>query len=209
MLISFLGDSITQGVGASESSKSYVELVGTMLKEQVNNCGISGTRIARRKEAYIVHSFDLDFNLRATVLDKKSDLVVVFGGTNDYGHGDADMGDYNGKEVYTFYGAMRTLVEKLIGDFGREKVKFILPCHRFDEDGTRANKYGYTLKEFVEAERKILDEYKIDYLDLFDGWVKSPKTDAPSEYFTDGVHPNDKGHYEIAKKVCEFIRKNS
>ncbi|MBO7345757.1 MAG: hypothetical protein J6U92_07470 [Clostridia bacterium] len=27
-----------------------------------------------------------------------------------------------------------------------------------------------------------------------------------SEYFVDGLHPNDKGHSLIAEKICEFIK---
>lgn len=102
MIISFLGDSITQGVGASDLNKCYVSLVGKMLGCTVHNCGIGGTRIARRRE-YNYHSTDLDFNARVPFLDKKADYIVVFGGTNDHGHGDASLGDYYGKDVYTFF----------------------------------------------------------------------------------------------------------
>lgn len=208
MIISFLGDSITQGVGASDLSKCYVSLVGKMLGCTVHNCGISGTRIARRRE-YNYHISDLDFNARVPILDKKADYIVVFGGTNDHGHGDASLGDYYGKDVYTFFGAMRTLIESLSLEYGKEKLRFILPCRKFDENAF--NPYAeekLTLKDFVNAEKKILEEYEIPYLNLFEEWVEAPTSQKDEGYFKDGIHPNDRGHQEIAEKVCEFLKKN-
>ena len=50
MKLLFLGDSITQGVGASTQDKRYTDLVAAKLGCKVINYGISGTRIARQKE---------------------------------------------------------------------------------------------------------------------------------------------------------------
>lgn len=44
MKISFLGDSITEGVGASYIEKRYTDLVGTKLGCQTVSYGISGTK---------------------------------------------------------------------------------------------------------------------------------------------------------------------
>lgn len=52
----------------------------------------------------------------------------------------------------------------------------------------------------------MLNEYNIPYLDLFNNFVDAPTTESPCEYFVDGRHPSDKGHYLIAEKVCEFIK---
>ena len=208
MIISFLGDSITMGVGASQPEKCYVSLVGKTLDYTVLNYGMSGTRIARRKQMYN-HTADIDFGLRVPLIEKNSDLVFVFGGTNDYGHGDASLGDFNGKDVYTFNGALRSLIDSLIVKFGKEKIRFIIPCHRYNEN----NKAPYleevlTLKDFVDAEIKMLKEYQIPYLDLYNDWVGEPATNLDEGCFIDGLHPNDFGHESIAEKVCKFIKQN-
>ena len=45
--IAFLGDSITEGVGASSPETNYVSLVGKKTGHEVINYGVSGTRIAK------------------------------------------------------------------------------------------------------------------------------------------------------------------
>lgn len=42
----FLGDSITEGVGASSKDTCYVSVFGKISGAEVKNFGISGTRIA-------------------------------------------------------------------------------------------------------------------------------------------------------------------
>ena len=98
--INFLGDSITEGVGASGKDKIY----HAVLKErtglaEARNYGISGTRFAlqkgteeKPKDDYVdINSFCERFHM----MDDDADVVVVFGGTNDYGHGDAPIGGFS------------------------------------------------------------------------------------------------------------------
>ena len=91
MKINFLGDSITRGAGASVYEKSYVESVGKILGCEVYNYGVGGTRIATQKVTFEDTMYDEHFMLRAVKMED-SDFVFVFGGTNDYGHGDAMFG---------------------------------------------------------------------------------------------------------------------
>ena len=46
----FLGDSITEGAGASSYEKSYVPVFAEISGAEVKNYGLSGTRIARQTE---------------------------------------------------------------------------------------------------------------------------------------------------------------
>ena len=75
----FLGDSITEGAGASRNELAYVNLVSKKLNCKVINNGIGGTRIARQKAPSIEHRHDIDFNLRTVLLDKNVDKLFVFG----------------------------------------------------------------------------------------------------------------------------------
>lgn len=50
---------------------------------------------------------------RLDEMDKNADAVVVFGGTNDYGHGDAPFGLFTDRTDETFYGACHTLMSEL------------------------------------------------------------------------------------------------
>jgi lysophospholipase L1-like esterase len=205
MKLAFLGDSITEGVGASSGELNFVSLVGKMLDCQVLNYGIGGTRIARKKESSNFHRHDIDFNLRTAILDKTADKIFVFGGTNDMGHGDAVMGEKGDSDPYTFHGAVKTLFSTLIGMYGKDNVIIILPLKRFNMNVRTNPVTGKYLKDYVEIIKYYVDMFGLKYIDLFyDGLPEPP--DGNSEYFIDGLHPNDKGHEFIAEKICEFIK---
>ena len=90
--INFLGDSITQGTGSSSPENCYVSKVAEYTGALCRNYGIGGTRIARQQEPSEIAQFDLDFCQRVADMDPDADVVIVFGGTNDYDHGDAPIG---------------------------------------------------------------------------------------------------------------------
>ena len=104
--INFLGDSITEGVGASAPDKVYHQVI---LRKYglaaARNYGISGTRYARQITPTLNEPrFDLDFCQRYAGMDDDADIVVVFGGTNDFGHGDAPIGTPDDRTPDTFWG---------------------------------------------------------------------------------------------------------
>ncbi len=70
-----------------------------------NNCGIVGTRIARQKTPPAKSYTDRDFCSRVEEMDNDADIIIVFGGTNDFGNGDAPFGEMSDRTPYTFYGA--------------------------------------------------------------------------------------------------------
>lgn len=205
MKLAFLGDSITEGVGASSLETNYVSQVGKMLGCEVLNYGIGGTRIARKKESSLFHRHDIDFNLRTVLLDKTADKIFVFGGTNDMGHGDAVMGEIGDNDPYTFHGAVNMLFSTLIDIYGKEKVVIILPLKRFDENVRFNPVTGKYLKDYVEVIKYYVDLYGLKYIDCFNQCFDEPP-EGKSEFFVDGLHPNDKGYKVLAEKICEFIK---
>ena len=85
--INFLGDSITEGHGASLPENFFwkrFERDGCICR----GYGIGGTRIAEQQVPYD-ERMDQYFASRVDSMEKDADVVVIFGGTNDYGHGDA------------------------------------------------------------------------------------------------------------------------
>ena len=207
MKILFLGDSITAGAGLNSKEEMYTTLVGKMTGAEIVNYGVGGTRIARNSAPSPDPSFDEDFLRRAEKMDKQADLVFVFGGTNDYGHGDAPIGEISDETPYTFYGAMNLLVCYLEKFYDRDKICFILPIHRKNEDnlfgdGSKKTKSG-TLTDYINAETEVLNDDNIHYLDL----RKFFPIEKLDELTIDGLHPNAKGHMLIAEKIVSYIRK--
>lgn len=200
MKILCLGDSITEGVGSSSPEKRYVERLRKKTGFEVLNYGVGGTRIARQKKRTEPVTFDWDFLQRAEIMEKDADFVFVFGGTNDYGHGDADFGEKDSRDPYTFCGALNLLTDYLSATYGRENLCFLLPLRRLFE-----NENGKSLETYVNVLRETLTEKGIKYLDFY---CESPeKPEAPgSEYFADGLHPNDKGHEWIADRLYNYLK---
>jgi lysophospholipase L1-like esterase len=205
MTICFLGDSITESIGCSAKNKVFHQLIA---KEygltHAYNYGIGGTRIAPQVVPdKTLTDQDLYFGLRAQVMDKNADAVVVFGGTNDYCHGDAPFGDVNDPNPETFCGAVRTLATFLKERYAGKPVVFLTPLHRAYEL-TRNRTTGKVLIDYVSAIRDICKDCGVSVIDLFE---INPLDPYDKEFVPDGLHPNDKGHEVLAKVIGEELAK--
>ena len=120
--INFLGDSITKGERASSPEKGFVFLIGKMLPAEVRNYGISGTRFAIQKTPSSKPEYDRYFASRVDEINHDADLIFVFGGTNDFGHGDAPIGKLGDKTVGTFFGAVDFLINELLKHYKKTKL---------------------------------------------------------------------------------------
>ncbi|MBO5070163.1 MAG: SGNH/GDSL hydrolase family protein [Roseburia sp.] len=213
--INFLGDSITEGVATSCQESIYLNV----LKENVGlaearNYGISGTRYAiqkgteaRPKDDYVdVNSFSERFDR----MDDDADIVVVFGGTNDYGHGDALLGKFSDRTPETFYGACHYLYSGLIRKYLGKTIVIMTPLHRCNElsdhGSVKVEPFG-TLKEYVDIIREVAEYYSLPVLDLYAGSGLQPEVEEiKNTYIPDGLHPNDLGHQVIAHKLEAFLK---
>lgn len=202
--INFLGDSITEGVGVSSPEFKYVNVFERKFAPAVvRNYGISGTRIARQHTPTVEKPrFDLDFCSRVAEMDADADIVVIFGGTNDFGHGDAPIGCPEDRTPDTFYGACHTLMSSIIEKYPHATVVFMTPLHRATE--TKANRPS--LCEFVAIIREVAEFYSIPVLDLYATAGIQPQIAVQRElYAPDGLHPNNLGAEKIADRLGAFL----
>jgi len=209
LTINFLGDSITEGCGTTSPDKAFHQLI----KDKYNlkyayNYGVGGTRIARQFEPSKGDTkYDLTFEIRAEVMDKNADAIVVFGGTNDYGHGDAPFGRFEDREETSFYGACHVLMRKLIEKYVDKPIVFLMPLHRTNDDKPATTVKSQILKDFVDAEKRVCEYYSIPVIDLFGASGMCSAVEVQNKfYFADGLHPNDAGHEKIAKIVENFLK---
>lgn len=212
--INFLGDSITEGVGVSSPDKLFHALLKDELGlGEARNYGISGTRFAiqkgtpnRPKDDYV------DVNSYSERFDKMedADMVVVFGGTNDYGHGDAPIGGFSDRTPDTFYGACHYLFSGLIKKYLGKPIVIMTPLHRiceFRNTGDCKLEGVASLREYVNIIREVAEYYSLPVLDLYAASGIQPSIEEVKEaYMPDGLHPNDAGHRIIADKLKAFIK---
>lgn len=200
--INFLGDSITQGSGTTGPDKVFHQIIKRDFGlAEAYNCGVGGTRIARQTNHYN-HIFDLYFGLRAKIMPRDVDAIVVFGGTNDFGHGDSKMGDIDSRDVYTFCGAVNTLIEELKSDYPNAKIVFMTPLRRREENNP--NHDGRILEDYVNAIIEITKRHNVPVIDLFRSGILDP---FDSAVIPDGLHPNDKGHIIMADYIGKELLK--
>ena len=200
--INFLGDSITEGVGASSYENCYFSQFAAKSGAICRNYGISGTRIARKKVPSDKPRYDLDFPSRVSEMDEDADMVIVFGGTNDYGHGDAPLGESGDRTVWSFYGGLHVLYDSLLERFPKAKIVILTPMVRREEV-----RDGYALPPFVEAVRQVAGEYNFPLLDMYRDYpVNLHDVETMKKYMPDGLHPSDLGHAVLADMLIDYLK---
>ena len=212
-VINFLGDSITEGFGLERVTDRFTDLI---LREEglkeARNYGLCGTRIARQRHPDPAGStFDLDFCLRYPQMDKNADAVVVFGGTNDFGHGDAPLGRAGDRTPDSFYGACQCLMNGLQAAYPVQPIVILTPLHRLNEDDPRGDSDKPTLQGPLRVYRDILLETALrcalPVLDLYAVSGMNPENPVQrAALMPDGLHPNAAGHRILARKIAAFLR---
>ncbi len=212
--INFLGDSITHGFGASSEETIYHAVLKKELQlGVVRNYGIGGTRIAIQKGTKNIPKDNYvdgnSFCKRFEQMDDDADVVVVFGGTNDYGHGDAELGTFADRTPDTFYGACHYLFSGLVKKYLNKTIIIMTPLHRTWEmyipDTKKEGNYG-TLRDYVNIIREVAEFYSLPVLDLYATSGLQPEIEEIKvNYIPDGLHPNDNGHAVIANKLKKFL----
>jgi len=202
----FLGDSITEGCGTTDfGTKPFHQLIAKKYGMAVaRNYGIGGTRLARQVKPSDSARWDLDFCSRFSEMDDDASLIVVFGGTNDFGHGDAPIGQPSDRDPSTFYGACHYLMSGLIAKYPEARIVIMTPLHRATEDNKNIN--GVTLSFYVDIIKEVAAFYSLPVLDLWSVSGIQPRVDVIKEkYCPDGLHPNDAGHERMAAVVGAFL----
>jgi len=210
--IAFLGDSITVGVGTSAPEFIYWNRIAQATGAETFGYGCSGTRIAPQHIVAVDEPYEnLYFASRVESMIPDADIVVVLGGTNDYGHGDAALGKLGDKTNDTFYGAYHLLLAELIRRYPDAHLVVMTPLHREKENdlyNSRGIRNSAPFIEYVKAVREVAESYGVTVVDLYRDCPICPVNPVHKQkYCPDGLHPNDAGHSLIAQ--CFMSRMNS
>ena len=217
-IIDFLGDSITEGIGVTNIALNRYDNVikNKCYLKAVYNYGISGTRIAHQRNASESPRADLYFCARLYDMNPEADIIVVYGGVNDYVHGDAPFGDISDKTPATFCGAVDFLMRTLKEFYPKAQIVFMTPAHlQYDtmvescaSDRKPQGVEGRALCEYVRIIEEKGKKYNIPVLNLFDKLPINPNIQEEKEKYTvDGLHFNDAGHNVLADLLIDFIKK--
>ena len=206
--INFLGDSITQSHGASSPQLGYVQRIGDIYGATVRNYGIGGTRFAEQRCKLAERAADFcDFVLRCDYMDKDADIVFVFGGTNDFGHGDAPFGKLSDNTPTTFCGAVRKVIHKLKSLYPAATLVFATPLPRTSEYTPRSDGQGDTvvLADYNNAIEAIVLDEGVHLLKLGD--KENPRLAPFHDYslLPDGLHPSTEGHDVLARIIGDYL----
>ncbi|MBQ4121360.1 MAG: hypothetical protein IJD35_05030 [Clostridia bacterium] len=194
VVIGCIGDSITQGVGASNQAMfSYPAQMGRLLWKDaiVHNFGDSGSTMRNdHGDAYTKTTpYQNAVNAASTV-----DIFTIMLGTNDSDRfrtwTNSDTEKYNNDCL----SLMETLQKK------NKDVKFVLAnCPAYFGGGS----FGSTkMRQVQDALLPIVNDagYPTTFYDTYSA------TKTLRSYFPDTLHPNDMGHLKMAEAFAEYLQ---
>ena len=194
-----LGDSVTRGGGCPTYVPALQEILGV---KNCRNYGKSGSTICAARED------PLPFVERYSSMDDDADIILVFGGFNDFAWC-SDLGDIDSTDPFTFYGALNTLVVGLQEKYPDAYIFFVTPYKRYDLtlgqvfDDLRESKHGYSYSDLNDAIKAVGQKHSIHVLDLFD------LLEIDENSTTDGLHPTeDFANNVLAPTIAQFIKDN-
>ena len=207
----FVGDSITAGVG---TTKLYYEFLKESLGlDSVTALGVGGSCVSAASD-YGQKNQPL-INRYQSI--PSADLIVIFMGTNDYGH-ETPLGSVSDTEDGTFYGALNIIVPALIKSHPSSKIVYVTPMHRYGFGTSKIlgtnftydhlpNGVNATLEDYVDAVKNVCASNGVSVIDLHTECTWDPSdSEVRAGYMPDGIHPNAAGHEVIAGIMESHIR---
>lgn len=202
--IAFLSDSITKGIYLENVSDSYAERMRCAVKwGAFVNHSVPGSRIGEYIGPDPKH-IKGSFLERYPEMPDDMDIVVIFGGSNDFGIGNAPMGSASDYDPYTFNGAVNLLMDGIKMKYPDATVVVILPLHRRNESIPNAFS-GAVLEEYIQVIRRKAQENGFLICDLRTASGLQGDDRYYAMLMEDGVHPLEDGHEIIAKELLKYL----
>lgn len=202
--VAFLGDSITEAPAGTEYR--YVDYFEKLSGAKTYNFGVSATRIATRLIPHESPSWNESFLIRSEKMTDDYDVIVVFGGTNDYARQNpTPLGDISSTDEHTFYGALKALYTKLMLAHPNAIIVAVTPLHRVREKDYGLE--GLELLDYVKAVREVASWYSIPVVDLWNNsGITAMIPEIAEKFIPDGLHPSPLGAKRIAERIYSFIK---
>ena len=201
--ISALGDSITYGFGlTNRESEVWTTLIANRTGATVNNYGLNSSKVSNIS-GDSVQSF---VDRRDSVPD--SDLIIIFGGTNDYWHQLTAVGTATSYDVATFGGALNYLFNYFQTQYPSKKILYIFPMHQYYSGNPDSHDFGYgSFDAFRQVAIGACANSGVPMLDLYatSGTNVAGNATQRSYYTKDGVHPNAVGQALLADLIYTYI----
>ena len=193
-VIGCIGDSITQGVGASDQAMlSYPAQMGRILWKDaiVKNFGNSGSTM--RDDLGDAYTKRNSF-MYAVGVAANADIFTIMLGTNDSNRdpawSDADTQSYN----ESCLGIMKALTKK------NKDLKFVLAnCPAYFGSANFGSLQVLLLQKALVSTANDAG-YPTTFFDMYS------VTKNMSAYYPDQLHPNDMGHLKMAEAFAEYLQ---
>lgn len=196
--VSFIGDSITEGVGASSEATRWVNVFASKYGLAINNQGLGGYTL---KAPQFPGPWGV-YPLIERVYNKPSTSYVIFIGTNDAYNYTAPP-----THLQDFESTYRTMLDTLIADGISIKSQVVLVSPSWPSDAALTN--GITrarYESYVAKVAQIATDYEAPYVDAYATILAAGGQAA----LADTIHPNNAGHAAIAAAVgAAFETRNS
>ena len=201
--ISALGDSITYGYGLQDrENEVWTTLLVNKTGAIVNNYGLNSSKVSNITGDEVQSFVDR----RESVPD--SDLIIIFGGTNDYWHQVTNVGTADSYDVATFGGALNYLFNYYQTQYPSKKILYVFPMHQYYSGNPDSHDFGKgTFDDFRQVAIGACANSGIPMLDLYakSGTNVAGNSTQKNYYTIDGVHPNAVGQKLLADLIYNFI----
>ena len=191
--ITCVGDSITDGIGASSGDNTYPAQLQKILgdKFEVLNKGVSGTTVTNSEDRAYTKTSRYKESLTS-----QPDIVIILLGTNDITTKGINTDE--GKKVF------KDDYAKLVRDYencgSRPKIMVVAPLSSVDGNNNHDGRNDMNEKIQIPIIKELSIEMRLTFLDAHTYTATWTRTDIG-----DGLHPSDSGYVKLARFFANAI----
>ena len=191
--VTCVGDSITEGVGASDGDHAYPAQLQKILGDgfEVLNKGVSGTTVTRSDPRSYANT-----QRYIEGLQSHPDIVIILLGTNDITTQGIDTDE--GKRIF------RQDYELLVNEYqncgSNPEIMIVPPISSVDENNNHDYRNSMNERIQIPLIDSVAQQYGLTYLDGHLYTAPWTRVDL-----IDGLHPSDSGYEKLAKYFANAI----